>query len=77
MVNNAIPGGERVGLHRICAVLQRSDPAASHARKEIVKKRLVRRRVYVADYMSHDKPPGHEKRTAHGCGRLCVFIVVG
>ena len=53
MVNNAIPGGERVGLHRICAVLQRSDPAASHARKEIVKKRLVRR-VYVADYMSHD-----------------------
>ena len=49
VVNDAIPGGERVGRNRVCAALRRSDPAAADARKEIVKKRLVRR-VYVADY---------------------------
>ena len=49
VVNAAVPGGERVGRGRVRAALRRSDPAAVDERKEIVKKRLVRR-VYVADY---------------------------
>lgn len=72
IVNEHIPGHERVGCERVRRSLKRVMPAQVDARKAIVEKTL-QRRVYVADYYGERTHIDLECKLIFGSVRLYIY----
>lgn len=75
VVNDAIPGSERVGAARVRKAIKRAMPAAVNEREKIVEKQL-QRRIYIADYRGQRHHIDLECKLQFGPVRIYIFGLV-